>query len=36
EGLSREELSARYGAPVNTVKTWLRRGLAALKACLEE
>lgn len=35
EGLSREELSERYDAPVNTVKTWLRRGLAALKDCLE-
>ncbi len=35
EGLSREELSERYDAPVNTVKTWLRRGLASLKACLE-
>jgi len=36
EGLSREELAARYGAPANTVKTWLRRALAALRACLEE
>lgn len=35
EGLSREELSIRYDAPVNTVKTWLRRGLAALKICLD-
>lgn len=35
EGLSREELSARYDAPVNTIKTWLRRGLAALKTCLD-
>lgn len=34
EGLTREELSARFGAPVNTIKTWLRRGLAALKTCL--
>ena len=36
EGYSREELSERYEAPVNTVKTWLRRGLAALKDCLEQ
>lgn len=35
EGLSREELSVRYDAPVNTVKTWLRRGLIALKTCLD-
>lgn len=36
EGYSREELSARFDAPVNTVKTWLRRGLATLKNCLDE
>lgn len=36
EGYSREELSARFKAPVNTVKTWLRRGLADLKSCLDE
>ena len=35
EGYSREELSERYDAPVNSVKTWLRRGLAALKDCLD-
>ncbi|MEX2518346.1 MAG: sigma-70 family RNA polymerase sigma factor [Paracoccaceae bacterium] len=35
EGLSREELSQRFDAPVNTIKTWLRRGLAALKTCLD-
>lgn len=36
EGLSREELAAHFGAPVNTVKTWLRRALLALRGCLEE
>ncbi len=36
EGLSRAELAARYAAPENTVKSWLRRGLAALRRCLEE
>ena len=35
EGYSREELANRYDRPVNTVKTWLHRGLAALKLCLE-
>ncbi len=35
EGWSRDELAARYGRPVNTVKTWLHRTLAALKSCLE-
>lgn len=36
QGLSREELAARYGRPVNTVKTWLHRSSAALRACLGE
>ncbi|MDP4025153.1 sigma-70 family RNA polymerase sigma factor [Methylobacterium sp. NEAU 140] len=35
EGLSREELAARFGRPVNTIKTWLHRALAGLKTCLE-
>lgn len=35
EGYSREDLSARYDAPVNTIKTWLRRGLIALRGCLD-
>ncbi|MFS0738745.1 sigma-70 family RNA polymerase sigma factor [Sphingomonas sp. 1P06PA] len=34
-GLSREELAERHGRPVGTVKSWLHRGLAGLKACLE-
>lgn len=34
EGLSREELGARYKQPVNTVKTWLRRALLQLRTCL--
>ena len=33
-GDSREELSQRFGAPVATIKTWLHRSLAQLKACL--
>lgn len=33
-GESREALSARFGIPVNTVKTWIRRGLLATRACL--
>ncbi len=36
EGLSREELASRYERPVNTVKTWLHRGLASLRGCLDE
>ncbi|WP_372422449.1 sigma-70 family RNA polymerase sigma factor [Salinarimonas chemoclinalis] len=34
EGWSREELAARTGKNVNTIKTWLHRGLAALRGCL--
>ncbi len=34
EGLSREELAEKYGQPVNTIKTWLRRSLIQLKGCL--
>lgn len=34
DGLSREQLAARAGAPVNTVKTWLRRSLLDLRECL--
>ena len=33
-GLSRDELSTRFGHPVATIKTWLRRGLQSLKDCL--
>ncbi len=35
EGWSREELAARHDRPVNTIKTWLRRGLLSLRGCLE-
>lgn len=34
DGLSRDELAEKYGQPVNTIKTWLRRALAELKGCL--
>lgn len=36
EGWSREELGVKYGRPANTIKTWLHRGLAALRQCLDE
>ncbi len=35
EGYSREELATRFDRPVNTIKTWLHRGLAGLKSCLD-
>lgn len=36
QGLSRDELAARFNVPVGTVKTWLHRSLARLKECLGE
>lgn len=35
EGLSHAQLAKQLGAPVGTVKSWIRRSLIALKACLE-
>ena len=35
-GESREELAARFGAPVNTIKTWLRRAVLDMRATIEE
>ncbi len=35
-GLSREDLSRRYSAPVPTIKTWLHRSLAQLRTCLSQ
>lgn len=35
EGATYEELAKRSGSPLGSVKSWIRRGLAQLKACLE-
>lgn len=35
DGFSREELAQRFEMPVGTIKTRLRRGLIALRTCLE-
>lgn len=35
EGVTYEALAQRLGAPLGTVKSWIRRGLAKLKGCLE-
>ena len=34
-GLSHSEIGERMGAPVGTVKSWVRRGLDRLKHCLQ-
>jgi RNA polymerase sigma-70 factor (ECF subfamily) len=34
-GYTHEELAARFGAPLGTVKSWIRRGLERLKLCLD-
>lgn len=34
-GLSHAEVADRIGEPLGSVKSWIRRGLAALKRCLE-
>lgn len=35
EGYTHPELSEALGAPLGTVKSWVRRGLSKLRACLE-
>ncbi|MEZ5829466.1 MAG: sigma-70 family RNA polymerase sigma factor [Hyphomicrobiales bacterium] len=35
DGLTYEELAKREGVPLGTMKSWIRRGLAKLRACLE-
>ena len=35
-GWSREQLAARFDKPVNTIKTWLRRGLIQIRECLAQ
>ena len=36
EGITYEELAARVNAPLGSVKSWIRRGLAQLRVCLEQ
>jgi RNA polymerase sigma-70 factor (ECF subfamily) len=36
DGLSHSELASHMRQPLGTVKTWVRRGLLRLKACLDE
>ncbi|HUN42188.1 MAG TPA: sigma-70 family RNA polymerase sigma factor [Acetobacteraceae bacterium] len=35
EGLSHADLAVRLESPLGTVKSWIRRGLQALKVCLD-
>lgn len=35
QGLSHQELARRFDVPVGTAKSWVRRGLQQLRACLE-
>jgi RNA polymerase sigma-70 factor (ECF subfamily) len=35
DGASHDELARRLATPLGTVKSWIRRGLAQLRVCLE-
>jgi RNA polymerase sigma-70 factor (ECF subfamily) len=35
DGCTHEEIATRVGSPLGTVKSWVRRGLQALKECLQ-
>jgi RNA polymerase sigma-70 factor (ECF subfamily) len=35
KGFTHEEMAARVGSPLGTIKSWVRRGLLAVKRCIE-
>ena len=35
EGHTYDDLARAFGVPINTMRTWLRRSLIALRRCLE-
>ena len=35
DGQSYHDLAARFGVPINTMRTWLRRSLISLRECME-
>ena len=35
-GYSREEIASHFNTPMNTIKSWVRRGLKRLKLCLSD
>lgn len=36
EGLSYQDLADKFSVPLNTMRTWLRRGLIALRECMSQ
>jgi RNA polymerase sigma-70 factor (ECF subfamily) len=35
-GYSREEISSYFDTPINTIKSWIKRGLGRLQKCLNQ
>ena len=36
DGSSYKELAEKFNVPLNTMRTWLRRGLASLRECMSQ